>query len=124
MADVTPYALSRRSPYSDVPLPDTSDHLNDYIQDPFTRFVQVGFAEDGTVECTLHVAKLSQVREFEALSYTWGPSRPTANILLNGKAFGIRWNLLRALKTVLSYRETRQRENGTVSISTCILSIS
>jgi hypothetical protein len=101
------YALSR-SPYSDVPLLSTSDHLDGSVQYPLTRFVQLKSAEDGTIECTLRVANLSEVCEFEALSYTWGPAMPTESILLNGKTFGIRRNLWQALNTILSDRKTRQ----------------
>ena len=103
MADMLLYDLSRNA-YSSVPLPDISVPPDGYVQDPFTRFIQLEFAEDGILESTLRVATLSQVREFEALSYTWGPDKPTENIFLNGYAFEIRRNLWQALKTILSDR--------------------
>ena len=109
---MTNAALSRQSPYSNIPIPDTSDKRDGF----FTRFIRLKIANDGSIECRLHVAELSEIGEFEALSYTWGPPLPTKNILLNGKAFAIRMNLWQALDAILKDRKERRMKVGAVSI--------
>ncbi len=108
-------APTQKSPYSDFQLLDSVDPQGNQRPAPYTRFVQVGLTEDGTIECTFHVAEVTKVGDFEAVSYTWGPALPTKEVILNGQKFAIRKNLWCALHTILRDRETRQIELGTVS---------
>ncbi len=105
----------RNDPYGDFQLPESVDPQNSQQPAPYTRFVQVVLREDGTVDCTLHVARVTEIGDFEALSYTWGPAQPTKNILLNGQIFAIRRNLWRALHKILRDRKIRESEHGAVS---------
>ena len=99
------------SAYDDVQLP-----TDDGVQTPIdptgpelmsthlsrsTRFIKLGFTDDGTINCSIHVARLTDVAKFYALSYTWGPASPTKEILVNGRAFSVRENLWRALDLIL-----------------------
>jgi len=49
------------------------------------------------VRCKLFTVRFSEKPEYEALSYTWGESKPAETILLNGEPFAIQENLYNAL---------------------------
>ena len=54
-----------------------------------------------TVECSLHLAKLSTELRFKALSYAWGTRPATKSIAINGKSLHVRpslWALLKRLQ--------------------------
>ena len=54
--------------------------------------------DPGIVKCRLHTVNLSDKPVYEALSYQWVDEWGQNTILLNGKRFDIRYNLLQALK--------------------------
>jgi hypothetical protein len=49
------------------------------------------------VRCKLSTVRFSEKPEYEALSYTWGESKPAETILLYGEPFAIQENLYNAL---------------------------
>jgi len=50
------------------------------------------------IECLLHHASLDENPRYEALSYVWGGTAKSRNILLDGQVFGVTKNLEVALK--------------------------
>ena len=49
------------------------------------------------LQCTLFTVKLSQVGEYLALSYTWGPREPVRQLRIDDSILGITPNLYAAL---------------------------
>jgi hypothetical protein len=52
------------------------------------------------VRCKLFTVRFAEKPLYEALSYTWGESKPAETILLNGEPFAIQENLYNALDTL------------------------
>lgn len=69
-----------------------------------------GVSKEGLVECTIEIHNRDEILdrdlEYRALSYAWGPEHPTYFILVNGKSFRVRENLLRFLQAALSSHPT------------------
>jgi hypothetical protein len=49
------------------------------------------------IKCTVKYVRLSERPKYEALSYMWGDSSKTADILIDGEIFGVTANLRNAL---------------------------
>ncbi|KAF9634233.1 hypothetical protein BFW01_g5128 [Lasiodiplodia theobromae] len=93
---VKPYDLFRHKPLN---LSENSFRLLDIN----------GVSPEGLIECTINEYNRDDLHQsYRALSYTWGPETPAGWILLNGKAFRARENLIRFLEATSSHREARK----------------
>lgn len=62
-----------------------------------------GMSKEGFVDCTIRIHNCDEKDlDYQALSYAWGPEQPTGWILLNGKPFRVRKNLLLFLQAAVS----------------------
>jgi hypothetical protein len=61
------------------------------------------------ITCRLAHFELVSCPPYTTLSYTWGSDRRTANIIVNGRAFGVRKNLLAFLEQAVSSNEDPDR---------------
>ncbi|RDL30409.1 uncharacterized protein BP5553_10287 [Venustampulla echinocandica] len=67
---------------------------------PSIRLIQILLEDDRAISCKFHNFNLADCPPYQALSYAWGPSEPTANIELDGSPFTVRENLYQALRAL------------------------
>ncbi|KAI0534178.1 heterokaryon incompatibility protein-domain-containing protein [Xylaria digitata] len=73
------------------------DPLDSSRQEIRTITVALGRLGEDVVTCKLNIVSLLDNPAFEALSYSWGPPRPTCRIFINGQRLAVGQNVESAL---------------------------
>ncbi|KAH8769027.1 heterokaryon incompatibility protein-domain-containing protein [Diaporthe sp. PMI_573] len=85
--------------------------------DAFRLLTIRGITSEGMIECAIrNECRTKCHRQYDCLSYSWGPPEPSHWIILSGKRFKVRENLFRFFESAVSSHDTIRQSLWTDAI--------